>query len=106
MGDVYNFGVVLMELFSRKQPTDDMFGQEVSLRSWVLDAFPGRISQILDSTLREELAQNEQDVGIHLMVRLAIACTRTSPKERPTMIQARDMLLEIKSIEQPFKRDQ
>jgi LRR receptor-like serine/threonine-protein kinase FLS2 len=99
MGDVYNFGVVLMELFTRKQPTDDMFGQEASLCSWVGDAFPTRISLVLDLTLRQELAQIEQDVGIHLMVRLSLACTRHLPKDRPTMIQARDLLMEIKSIE-------
>ncbi|XP_019156041.1 PREDICTED: probable LRR receptor-like serine/threonine-protein kinase At3g47570 [Ipomoea nil] len=38
--DVYSFGIMMMEMFSRKKPTDEMFTEEMSLTSWVRDALP------------------------------------------------------------------
>ena len=34
-GDVYSFGIMLLEMLTGKKPTDDMFGGEMSLKEWV-----------------------------------------------------------------------
>ncbi|GLJ08082.1 hypothetical protein SUGI_0081060 [Cryptomeria japonica] len=38
--DVYSFGVVILEMVTRKRPTDDMFTGNNTLSSWVRAAFP------------------------------------------------------------------
>ncbi|KAL1137484.1 hypothetical protein V6Z11_A12G310900, partial [Gossypium hirsutum] len=53
-GDVYSYGVVLMELFTGKRPTDSMFTGELSLRDYVKAALPDRAAEIADPWLNFE----------------------------------------------------
>ena len=34
-GDVYSYGILLMEVFARKKPMDEMFTGDVTLKTWV-----------------------------------------------------------------------
>ena len=54
-GDVYSYGVLLMETFTRKKPTNEMFTGEISLRDWVRESLPRALSDVVDANLvREE----------------------------------------------------
>ncbi|XP_065624337.1 putative receptor-like protein kinase At3g47110 isoform X1 [Quercus suber] len=50
-GDVYSFGVFLMEMFLGKRPTDEMFEDDLNLHNFVKMALPKRLVQIVDPTL-------------------------------------------------------
>ncbi|XP_021829769.1 probable LRR receptor-like serine/threonine-protein kinase At3g47570, partial [Prunus avium] len=52
-GDVYSFGILLLEMFTGKRPTDDMFNGDLNLHTYVKMAFPNRVMEIVDSTLFE-----------------------------------------------------
>ncbi|KAK9199029.1 hypothetical protein WN944_014216 [Citrus x changshan-huyou] len=55
--DVYSYGVLLMETFTRKRPTDEMFTGEMSLRRWVKESLPHGLTEVVDANLvREEQA--------------------------------------------------
>ena len=50
-GDVYSFGVFLLEIFLGKKPTNEIFKDDLNLHRFVKMALPGRLVQIVDPTL-------------------------------------------------------
>ena len=50
-GDVYSFGVFLLELFLGKRPTDEMFKDDINLHNFVKMALPEGLVQVVDQTL-------------------------------------------------------
>ncbi|KAJ9178566.1 hypothetical protein P3X46_010442 [Hevea brasiliensis] len=50
-GDVYSFGILVLEMFSGKRPTDKIFEGHLNLHNFVKDTLPERLAQITDPTL-------------------------------------------------------
>ncbi|XP_028052026.1 probable LRR receptor-like serine/threonine-protein kinase At3g47570 [Camellia sinensis] len=46
-GDTCSYGIVLLETFIRKKPTDEMFVGELSLRQWVSSSLPNNIMEVV-----------------------------------------------------------
>lgn len=100
-GDAYSFGVMLLELFTGKSPTDESFTGEVDLIQWVQSAFPHNIAQVLDC----ELLHYEDDEGSNTIpedvlnclvsiVDVGLSCTYASPDGR---ISLRDALHKLET---------
>lgn len=51
LGDVYSYGILLLELFTGKRPTDDVFKDGSNLHGLVAMALPGHVMEIVDPSL-------------------------------------------------------
>ncbi|KAK4754248.1 hypothetical protein SAY87_002352 [Trapa incisa] len=101
-GDVYSFGILVLEMVTRKRPTDDMFVSGLSLHKWVKSHYHGRAERVIDSSLlRASRDQSPEvmkmwEVAIAELIELGILCTQDSPSTRPTMLDAADDLDRLK----------
>lgn len=59
-GDVYSFGILLLEMFTGKRPTHEMFGNGMSLHNFVRLAFPGNLVDVIDPILVVERNNAEE----------------------------------------------
>ncbi|KAI5600653.1 hypothetical protein BDE02_01G039200 [Populus trichocarpa] len=101
-GDVYSFGVLVLEMVTRKRPTDDMFVGGLNLHKWVKTHYHGRLERVVDPSLmrasRDQFHEVKRmwEVAIGELVELGILCTQESPSTRPTMLDAADDLDRLK----------
>ncbi|KAG8502414.1 hypothetical protein CXB51_000447 [Gossypium anomalum] len=61
-GDVYSFGILLMEIITRKKPTDDMFAGGRSLKSWVIESMSSSLNQVVDPKLLNNIGREHLKV--------------------------------------------
>ncbi|KAK9130081.1 hypothetical protein Sjap_010568 [Stephania japonica] len=94
-GDVYSYGVVLLELLTGKQPTDSADFGDNNLVGWVKQHAKLKISDVFDPVLMKEDPNLEIELLQHLKV--ACACLDDRPWRRPTMIQVMAMFKEIQA---------
>ena len=100
-GDVYSFGIVLMETFTKKKPTDEMFVAEMSLKQWVASSLSllNAIVEVVDANLlgkEEDVSFISKKGCLSSLMKLAVACSAESPEERMNMQDALVSLNKIK----------
>nr|ABN10014.1 Xa21-like protein [Triticum turgidum] len=85
-GDVYSYGVLLLEMLTRRRPTDPFFGDTTNLPKYVEMACPGNLLDIMDVNIR---CNQEPQVTLELFAapvsRLGLACCRGSARQRIKM---------------------
>ncbi|XXG58683.1 hypothetical protein AAC387_Pa04g0933 [Persea americana] len=58
-GDVYSYGILLLELLTGKRPSDDMFKNNLNLHQFAKMALPERVMEIID----RQLLSHENELG-------------------------------------------
>ncbi|MBA0638530.1 hypothetical protein Godav_029449 [Gossypium davidsonii] len=61
--DVYSYGIVLIETFTQKKPTDNYFAEEVTIRHWMESSLSKGVIEIADV----DLLKREDGVGFELL---------------------------------------
>ncbi|KAL5568551.1 hypothetical protein UlMin_025126 [Ulmus minor] len=116
-GDVYSFGILILEIFTARRPTDQMFDDSNNLHNFVKMALPDRLMEIVDPyLLSREVEETPSGGGINRnnvesrheivgsgnlnqldvqtrncllsILQLGLACSRESPKERANVNDA------------------
>lgn len=109
-GDVYSYGILLLELLTGKKPTSGLFQDGLSLRKYVETAFPEKLAEVLDPVISEEEeglhSNDESEDGasanlrmqrcIVLLAEIGLLCSVESPKDRMTMLDAATQISAIK----------
>ncbi|CAH8357603.1 unnamed protein product [Eruca vesicaria subsp. sativa] len=95
-GDVYSYGVILLELLSGKKPIDPgEFGEDNNLVGWAKQLYrEKRGIEILDQEL---VTEKSGDVELFHYLKIASQCLDDRPFKRPTMIQVMAMFKELKA---------
>ncbi|ONK65731.1 uncharacterized protein A4U43_C06F350 [Asparagus officinalis] len=99
--DVFSFGIIMMEFFTRRRPTGtiEVDGVPLTLQLYVEKAFEGGIDgvrSILDQEM-ELPTETEEEKAIGAL-ELALSCTCFNVEDRPDMKQVLSTLLKLNEI--------
>ncbi|XP_027156554.1 cysteine-rich receptor-like protein kinase 28 [Coffea eugenioides] len=85
--DVYSYGIMLMEVFTRTKPNDARFNGNSSLKDLVQSSMPNALYQIIDTNLLQKDEEHfaEKLDCISFILEIALNCSRESSRERSNM---------------------
>ncbi|KAL4576202.1 hypothetical protein LXL04_012291 [Taraxacum kok-saghyz] len=93
-GDVYSFGILLLEVVTGKRPTDNIFQEGLNLHKFAYMALPDHVTDVIDDSLLTFLQEDgtrkecklanakEIELCIASVVKIGVACSVDSPPQR------------------------
>ncbi|KAH6769684.1 hypothetical protein C2S52_014487 [Perilla frutescens var. hirtella] len=95
-GDVYSYGIVLLEMFTNIRPTDDLLEDHVNLHSLVSAALPDRVMEVVDPQLQALMMNNDRMKScMTSILRIGVSCSKEMPRERMPMT---DVVIQLRKI--------
>ncbi|XP_047961363.1 receptor kinase-like protein Xa21 [Salvia hispanica] len=98
-GDVYSYGVLVLEMFTNRRPTSDAFEGCLNLQDFVSTALTGRVTEVVDPFLHQELNVDETywDCIVSIL-RIGVRCSKQLPRDRMSMAEVVNNLKKIKKV--------
>lgn len=100
--DVYAYGIVLMETFTRRKHSDEMFTEDMSLKRWVSESLNHEVMDVTVPNLltgEDEHFTAKQDC-ISSILELALHCSAELPEQR---VDIKDALTTLNNIRTKFQ---
>ncbi|CAO2199014.1 unnamed protein product, partial [Urochloa humidicola] len=100
-GDVYSLGILLLEMFTGRSPTDEMFNDSFDLHKFSENAHPEKIWDVVDPTIWMHTTAYNSTIKSAIknylvsVVSLGISCSKKQPRER---IPIQDAAIEMHAI--------
>ncbi|ESQ37537.1 hypothetical protein EUTSA_v10002388mg [Eutrema salsugineum] len=94
-GDVYSFGVLLLEMFTGKRPTNELFGGNLTLYSFTKSALPERVLDIADGSILHNGGFPVAEC-LALVLEVGLRCCEESPTNRLETSEATKELISIR----------
>ncbi|XP_045813757.1 putative receptor-like protein kinase At3g47110 [Trifolium pratense] len=113
-GDMYSFGILILEMLTGRRPTDEMFKDDHNLHNYVKHSIPNHLFHIVDQSILDlpiELDHNTDNGNLGGIIHpnlekcllaifsIALSCSVESPKERMNMV---DVIRELNIIKSFF----
>ncbi|KAI3519836.1 hypothetical protein L1887_09052 [Cichorium endivia] len=109
-GDVYSFGILLLEVMTGKRPTDNMFNEGLNLHKFVQMALPDNVTNIIDHHILNFLQEdaiakqftlaNAKKIEECMVstVNIGVSCSMDSPPQRMAIQKAVHELQHIRDL--------
>ncbi|KAI8532275.1 hypothetical protein RHMOL_Rhmol11G0200800 [Rhododendron molle] len=113
-GDVYSYGILLLEMFTGKRPTDSMFSDGLTLHKFAKVALLEQVPNIVDPTLVQQMGMREASSSIQIaqnhsssstheiqeclvsVLKIGIACSDDLPTDR---MDIKDVVSQLHAIQ-------
>lgn len=112
-GDLYSYGILVLEMFTGKRPTNTVLEDNVSFHNYVRKALPHEVMEIVDPRIKMEIeddstkaqsksARENMEVCLASILQVGVACSAEVPRERMDikyvlveLHEARDLFLGV-----------
>ncbi|XP_019057665.1 PREDICTED: probable LRR receptor-like serine/threonine-protein kinase At3g47570 [Tarenaya hassleriana] len=104
MGDVYSFGVLVLEMFTGKRPTDELYSEDFTLHNHTRSALPEHAMDIVDRSILvnavhmsgARMGRDAMAECLGMVLDVGIRCSEESPTNRTAIVKALNELVSIR----------